>query len=98
MNLKRINQQIKELANRLPVRLCQISPDKLTADDVISLQNGIHASANLTEQTNTVIKLLAEEVQVLRNEIAEIKNLAASSEVCIRAVTPLINLAILKKS
>lgn len=73
MNLKRINQQIQELANRLPLRLCQTSPDKLTASDIILLQNGIHASANLTEQTNTVIKLLAEEVQVLRNEIAELK-------------------------
>ena len=73
MDLKKINKQIKEAANKLPTDLCKLSLEMINAESLLSLQQGIKTSANLIETTNTVIKLLAEELQNLRDENRELK-------------------------
>lgn len=74
MDLRRINKQIEKLASQLPTDLCKVAPNMLFNEQSIAmLQQGIMLSANLIEEVNTVIKLLAEEVQNLRDEVAESK-------------------------
>lgn len=73
MDLKKINKQIKEAVEKLPIGLCKLSPEMITVASASLLQEGIKTSANLIESTNAVIKLLAEEVQNLRDENAELK-------------------------
>lgn len=73
MNLKLINKQIKEAVEKLPTNLCKLAPEMLTEASIRSLQAGITSSANLIESTNAVIKLLAEEVQNLRDDLNSLK-------------------------
>jgi len=73
MDLKKINKQIAEAATKLPTDLCKLSPDMITTESIMSLQEGIKISANLIEATNTTIKLLAEELQNLRDENRELR-------------------------
>ena len=82
MKLKDINKQIKQVANQLPTDLCKIAPTMLFNEKSISmLQNGITLSANLVENVHTVIALLAEENQNLRDEIAEFKGEQGKPEI-----------------
>jgi hypothetical protein len=73
MNIKKINKQLKEAIEKLPIGLCQLSPEMINTESIVKLQQGLKISANLIENTNAAIKLLAEEVQNLRDEIAILK-------------------------
>ena len=73
MDLKRINKQIAEAAAKLPVALCKSDPKSLDLTSITTLQQGVTSSANLIESVNTAIKLLIEDNQNLRNEVAELK-------------------------
>ena len=81
MKIKDINKQIKQLANQLPTDLCKVAPSMLNEKSIAMLQQGIILSANLIEKIHTVIELLAEEVQNLRDEVAEFKGEQGKPEI-----------------
>lgn len=82
MKLKEITKQIKQLASQLPTDLCKVAPVMLLNEKSIAmLQQGITSSANLIEKINTVIALLTEENQNLRDEVAEFKGEQGQPEI-----------------
>ncbi len=77
-----LNKQIKQLANQLPTDLCKVAPIMLLNEkSIVMLQQGITLSANLIEKVHTIIELLTEEVQNLRDEVAEFKGEQGKPEI-----------------